>query len=74
MKALLHLTIVIVLLYILFRLSGSYLLPLWNERRHKRYQRRLLDRNPQIDKERLQQRLKEQEEKKTIIEKRKLFR
>lgn len=73
MKALINLTIVIIVLYVLFRLLGGYILPLLNERRHKKYQQDLLDRNPQIDKEKLQQHLQEQEDKKSIIEKRKLF-
>lgn len=68
-----NLTLFIVILYVIFRLLSSYLLPLWRERRQKRYRQQLLDRNPQIDRERLQQHLKAEEDRSTIIDKRKLF-
>ncbi len=71
MKRLMNLTLCIVILYVIFRLLGSYVLPLWRERREKRYRKQLLDRNPQIDGGRLEQRLKEDRD--SIIDKRKLF-
>lgn len=77
MQALLNLTIVIVVLYILYKFIGGYLVPTLSERKLQRYKEQFLKDNPQIDGNKIEQRQKEAAERSSIIDhrprKKKLF-
>lgn len=70
MQDLFNLTLGVVLLYVFYRLLSQVILPKWSEHRLKKYKKELLEKNPQIDAKKLEAKLKEDEEKSPIIDKR----
>lgn len=74
MQHLLNLTVVIILLYIFYKLVGSYILPRWSDRQLQKYKQKFYSDNPHIDPAALDQRKKEQEENSSIIDRRRRLR
>lgn len=73
LNKLLYLTIGIVLLYAAYRILAALVLPRLNKRSQKRFEDQFYQRNPQIDRQKIDDLHKQQEDKTLIIEKRKKF-
>lgn len=74
MQALLNLTIGIVLLYVVYKVVGAYVLPTINDRRLQRYKEEFYRKNPHIDREAVEARQRRRKEAETIIDQRKRHR
>lgn len=74
MRLLFYITVAIVGLYLVYRLLGVIVLPQISMRRFERYKRDFFAKNPHIDPQRYEDKMKADEEKCSIIDKRKDFR
>lgn len=70
MRQLFNITLIAVVLYVFYRLLSVVIMPQWNARRLKKYKEKLLADNPHIDRDRLEQKLRDDEERRPVIDKR----
>ncbi len=68
MSELFTITIVVVLLYIVYRIGGRWLLPLWQQKRLERYKKQFFDDNPHISSRAYEDRKKQQADDSSIID------
>lgn len=70
MQGLINLTIGIILLYIVYKVVGAYVLPLINDRRLQRYKEQFYRDNPHVDRDAMELRERQRKENESIIDKR----
>lgn len=68
MSSLVTITIVVVLLYVLYRIGGRWLLPLWQQKRLEKYKKQFFNENPHIDADAYEALKKKQKEDSPIID------
>lgn len=73
MENLIHISIGVVILYVIYRIMGAWILPKITERRFNKYKKDFFSQNPHIDQEKFDAHAKEEEDKTLIIEKRKNY-
>ncbi|MBQ9637998.1 MAG: hypothetical protein IJV22_00385 [Bacteroidales bacterium] len=74
MGKILGLTIGIVVLYLVYRIVGAWILPRVAERRLERYKKQFFELHPHVDAERYEQQQHDKEARSIILDKRKSYR
>lgn len=74
MNKIITITVVVILLYLLYRIGGRWLLPFWQRRRMKKYKEQYFRDHPHISAEQYAQRKEKQQEEEAIIDHKKRLR